>query len=387
MTTPQTTTLQVETAAADPADDNDKNPLILPDRQDTYNEWLSVQGIPVHRGFYIDVNELPLEHWEMKGVPAAFVILEGTGGVNDGYVCEIPPGAKTKPQRHMYEETVYVTKGHGATTIWQPDGKKHTFEWGPGSLFAIPLNANYQHFNSSGLEGARFYAVTNCCFMMNMFHSVDYIFNNNYVFKDRFDGENGDFFSGEGRIQGRLFMTTNFVPDARTIKLYDYSMRGKDSTNLKFNLASQSMGAHISEFPVGSYKKSHRHGPGAHLIILNGKGYTLLWEPGKDEAMKVDWKPGTIVVPPDQWFHQHFNSGAERVRYLAIHRNNWAYKPMAKGSDLKASYTSIKDGGNQVDFEDENPQIHCDFVAELEAAGAQCVMCDYYPHCPKKKAG
>jgi hypothetical protein len=92
-------------------------------------------------------------------------------------------------------------------------------------------------------------------------------------------------------------------------------------------------------------------------------------------------------VPPDQWFHQHFNSGAERVRYLAIHRNNWAYKPLAKNADLQASYTSIKDGGNQVDFEDEDPRIHCDFVAELEAAGAACVMCDYYPHCPKKQQG
>jgi quercetin dioxygenase-like cupin family protein len=382
------TTLQVETVAPEDVDDNEKNPLILPDRQDTYDVWLNAQGIPIYRGFYIDIDELPLEHWELKGVPAAFVILEGTGGMNDAYVCEIPPGAKTKPQKHMYEETIYVTKGHGATTIWQKDGKKHTFEWGPGSLFAIPMNANYQHFNSSGLEGARFYAVTNCCFMMNLFHSVDYIFNNDYVFTDRFDGS-GDYFAGEGKIQGRLFMTTNFVPDARSIKLYDYSARGKDSTNLKFNLAGQSMGAHVSEFPVGSYKKSHRHGPGAHLIILNGKGYSLLWEPGKEDQppMRVEWKPGTIVVPPDQWFHQHFNSGTERVRYLAIHRNNWKYKPLMKNSgDLKASFTSVKEGGYQVEFEDEDPSIHQTFLEALHENGAECDMCAYFGPCPKKHA-
>ena len=71
-------------------------------------------------------------------------------------------------------------------------------------------------------------------------------------------------------------MTTNFVPDTHTIKLTDYSERGKGSTNMKFNLAKQTMGAHISEFPVGTYKKGHRHGPGAHVTILSGQGYTII---------------------------------------------------------------------------------------------------------------
>jgi Cupin domain. len=88
------------------------------------------------RGFFVkDVNTLELEHWDLKGVPCSMVVLDGTGGTNDAYVCEIPAGGKIKPQRHMYEEMVYVTKGYGATSVWQRDGKKHTFEWGPGSMF------------------------------------------------------------------------------------------------------------------------------------------------------------------------------------------------------------------------------------------------------------
>ena len=75
-----------------------------------------------------------LAPWDLKGVPCSFVVLDGTGGVNDAYICEIPPQSKTKPQKHLYEEMVYVTQGYGATSVWQKDGKKHTFEWGPRQL-------------------------------------------------------------------------------------------------------------------------------------------------------------------------------------------------------------------------------------------------------------
>ena len=56
------------------------------------------------------------------------------------------------PQRHLYEEVVYVSEGDGSTQIELPNGEKRSFEWGPTSLFAIPLNATYRHFNGSGHE-------------------------------------------------------------------------------------------------------------------------------------------------------------------------------------------------------------------------------------------
>ena len=33
---------------------------------------------------------------------------------------------------------------------------------------------------------------------------------------------------------------------------------------------------------------------------------------------------------------------------------------------------------------DEDPEIHRTFLAEVEASGAECLMCDYFPKCPKK---
>src|SRR5262245_30140225 len=214
-------------------------------RVDTYHKWQEAQKIPIITGFFVeDVTTVELAPWELKGGLAAFINLEGAGDINDAYVCEIPAGGKLKPQKHMYEEMVFVAKGHGATTVWQNKGKKHTFEWGPGSLFAVPLNAWYQHFNGSGSEPARYFAVTNANFMMNLFHNLDFIFGDDFSFTDRFNPDDEAYFSGKGRVYGRFFMSTNFVADTRTVTLEDYSERGAGSTNMKFDIAGQTVPAH-----------------------------------------------------------------------------------------------------------------------------------------------
>lgn len=357
------------------------NTATKPERLDIHKDWLAAQKIPVVGGFFIDdIDKIELAPWDLMGVPAAFAILEGTGGTNDAQIVEIPPAGKTKPIKHMYESMVYITKGHGNTTVWQKNGRKHSFEWGPGSLFAIPINAHYQHFNSSGSEPARYFAVTNCCFMMKLLHSVDFIFDCDFVFDDRFDPNSPDYFGAEGDRYGR-FLSTNFIPDTRGIQLSDYSERGKDSTTVMLDLAGNSMGAHISEFGVGTYKKAHKHGPGAHVIILTGKGYSMMWPQGS-EPKRFDWGPGSVVVPPDQWFHQHFNAGAEPARYLALRWHNWRFKSaIANAETDQSAQTSVKLGGGQIEFEDEDPAIHRDFHEAMRKAGAHCVM-DYHPECP-----
>ena len=353
-------------------------------RVDTYPKWQEAQKIPIITGFFVeDVTTVELAPWELKGGLAAFVNLDGAGDINDAYVCEIPAGGKLKPQKHMYEEMVFVAKGHGATTVWQSKGKKHTFEWGPGSLFALPLNAWYQHFNGSGSEPARYFAVTNANFMMNLFHNLDFIFGDDFPFTDRFNPDDEEYFSGKGKVYGRFFMSTNFVADTRTVTLEDYSERGAGSTNMKFDIAGQTMTAHISEFPVGTYKKAHRHGPGAHVLILGGKGYTLLW-PETDQPTRVEWKPGSVVVPPNQWFHEHFNSGAQPARYLALRWGSWRFRFMKHLHQEGSTYTSVKAGGAQIEFEDENPDIHKDFEAAVARAGALCQMGGYHPFCTQR---
>ena len=82
-----------------------------------------------------------------------------------------------------------------------------------------------------------------------------------------------------------------------------------------------------------------------------------------------------MVVPPDQWFHQHFNSGATPARYLALRWNNWRYKFMRSQDGEGGTFTSVKLGGGQIEFEDEDPQIHKDFEAAMKVRSGRAATC------------
>lgn len=348
------------------------------ERFDPYTEWQESEGVPSIGGFYIpDINTLELHPWERKGGRGVFVNLDGTGGINDTHVVEITPGGKSAPERHLYEELVYVVSGHGSTTVTSGD-RSQTFEWGTGSLFAIPINATYQHFNGSGLTPARYMSVTNAPTIIRLFHNRDFVMNNPFDFVDRFDAGDDDYFTAEGELAhlwDRKFWTTNFIPDVRRHELHARPDRGAGGLNVSLEFADSTMGAHISQFGVGTYKKAHRHGPGAHVVVLDGVGFSNLWPEGADDQTRCDWGPGAIVVPPENWFHQHFNTGAEPARYLALKFAGKKYKQSVGAPGIpEGSSVSVKEGGWQIEYTDEDPAIHRAFEAELAANGAKCHM-------------
>src|ERR687892_741375 len=128
----------------------------------TYELFLEREGVPAIRAFHIeDIRQLGLHLWARMGSRGVYLNLEGTEGVNDCYIWEIPPGKSLEPQKHLFEEMVFVVSGHGATNVWRAGQKKQTFEWGEGSLFSPPLNAWYQHFNGQGDKPVRLLAMTN----------------------------------------------------------------------------------------------------------------------------------------------------------------------------------------------------------------------------------
>jgi len=151
-----------------------------------YQKWVDSQGIPVLKEFYVkDLGTVELEPWAWKGGLGAYLNLIGTGESNDSYICEIPPGKSLNAQRYLFEEMIYVVGGRGATSVWNEEGDKSTFEWGPGSVFSPPINTWRQHFNGSGSEPARLFAVTSAPLVINLFHNLDFIFDNDFSFTDR----------------------------------------------------------------------------------------------------------------------------------------------------------------------------------------------------------
>src|SRR5438094_7970873 len=100
-----------------------------------YERWKESEGLPTLRGLFVkNLYDLELAPWHSSGDGlAAFVNLEGTGACNDACVAEIPAGKPLKPHRHWFEDTIYILKGEGATSVWISPEAKEPLEWPAGS--------------------------------------------------------------------------------------------------------------------------------------------------------------------------------------------------------------------------------------------------------------
>ncbi len=350
---------------------------------DAYEDWLENEGVKVYEEFYFpSLAKLELGPWERKGGKGAVTHINNRHMPNDCHVVEIKPGGKSEPEHHMYELTIYVVSGTGGTTIWNDEKQKQTFEWHTGSLFSIPLNATYQNFNGSGTEPARYIAVTNAPPMMRLFKDNRFMFNSDFKFESRFAGEE-DYFNGNGKLYKRRVWESNFVANAPDMLLYGWKERGAGGINAMLEMANNNMKSHISEFPIGTYKKAHRHGPGAHLVLLSGTGgFSLVWtKEDRSDMIKCDWQHGSmVVVPSDNCYHQHFNTGTNRARYLALRSGDQGLNSPRGGGGEYAD-KSIKEGGWQIEYADEVRENHEIFEKDLKAHGAPCMMKAFVPWC------
>jgi oxalate decarboxylase/phosphoglucose isomerase-like protein (cupin superfamily) len=343
------------------------------EKETPYTRWVAKEGLEIISALYVrNLHTVELKPWARRGGRGVYINHDASRTSNDCYVCEIPSGGKLAPQRQLFEEMILILDGRGSTSVWNDAGKKVTFEWQKGSLFAIPLNAWHQHFNGSGRQPARYVAVTNFPPVMNLYEDEEFLFNSPYEFKNRFAGE-PDYFANRGEQKG-LLLQTNFVADAINLPLIAAKERGAGGGHIRFNMARGSMNSHISQFPVGTYKKGHRHGPGAHVIILSGQGYSLMWPEG-EEPRRYDWEVGSMIVPPNLWFHQHFNTGTTPARYLAFKHEVVSIR---NAQGVPKAWISQRVGGDQIDYADEEPIVRTLFAEALAKNGLESKMDTYY---------
>lgn len=327
-------------------------------RRDTvYLQWQRAEGIPSYTGNHVsDLYGLEVAPWPRTGQKGAFVNLAAQE-IDDGQLLEIAPGGQTTVQHHFYESLIYVLEGQGATTLWQKNGQKQTVEWQRGSLLSPPLNCYYQHFNLAGEHRARLYAGTTAPATINLLRDPDFVFNSDHVFTYRFNGEEGFFTDPGQRVAGGRAWKTNFVPDLRTFETDPGEYR-IHSTHMSFLMCGNASNVFIAEFPAGHYLPAHRHGAGAHVIILTGQGYSLLNFEGH-ERVKVDWKDGSILSPRHWEFHQHFNTGPTPARYLAF---------TFGGTVIVAQDAHVD--SNQIEYPQEDPEVYELYKRECAERGA-----------------
>ena len=343
-------------------------------------EWMQKEGIPIFEGAHgiEDITELPRRPWARMGGFGTFIVLEGTKQAGKLlYLAEIPAGGALEPEKHMCNELIYILRGRGLCEVWHEGEDKRTFEWGEGSLFAMPTNAWHRLANGGG-EPALFFAFSNAPILIDAFRNTEFLFNCDYKFTDRYTGEADYFVAKDPSARWE----TNFVPDLRTAFLEGEHRKVADGRVTFITMASW-WGVHSSEWPAGKYHKAHYHWPGAVLLGLKSEGYVLLWprqygihpfqDGHGDKVIKLDWKPGSIYSPPNGWFHQHFNTGREPARHLAEKGGRSGFV----GPEGQVEYRgniNVRDGGALIEYEDEDPEIRRMFEEALREKDIEYTM-------------
>ena len=359
-------------------------------RKTTYFRWMAKEGIPVVDGYGVeDVREIATATWARTGGKAAFLNLYGMEGVTGMYVGEIPPGGALKPEKHFYEEVIVILEGQGATEVWQEEGgKKQMFEWNPWSLFAPPLNTWHQLING-GRTPVKYLAVSNAPLVMDIVHNEDFIFNCPYQFTDRYSAAEGFFDQGLKRYEAGMqhIWETNFISDIQTASVDKREVKGAGVGITQFEISGNSLIGHLATWPAARYHKAHYHGAGAILLGLQSSGYVLLWskELGThpfatghgDEVVEIKWKAGSVYCPGGGWFHQHFNTGAESARHLALRYGSRIHPIGFKIADKRSEdgvYIDVKQGGTLIEYADEDPYIRKHYENELLRTGVKSAM-------------
>ena len=82
-----------------------------------------------------------------------------------------------------------------------------------------------------------------------------------------------------------------------------------------------------------------------------------------------------MIVPPNMWYHQHFNTGTTPARYLAFKHEVVSVR---NAQGVPKAWISKRVGGDQIDYADEAPVVRTWFAEALARHGLQSRMEEAY---------
>jgi quercetin dioxygenase-like cupin family protein len=360
-----------------------------------YDFFIESQGIPIHRDIGVHkIQNLPLAPWKRLGGRGTAIQLLGSEHKWGMYVVEVPGAGALNAERHLYEEIYYVVEGRGTTEVWQDKiAKKHAFEWGPGSLFAIPLNAWHRLVNASSAP-ALLLAATTAPNIINLIRNPDFVMDCPYDFLDRFDASD-DYFKPVEEIygdpvRGLAMRRTNIIPDILACELPRDNRRSFNFRRIEPHMAGANFYMKICQYATGQYSKAHKHSSGAILVCIKGKGFSYTWpdrlgmRPWEarlgEQVKKQTYEPvGMISAAPmrGDWFHQHFGTHPDGLRLLVFdgpYGPGFRHGGVPGEHDTDGGAIDTRDGGRAISYVDEDPQIRKAYEAELAVEGMKSGM-------------
>jgi mannose-6-phosphate isomerase-like protein (cupin superfamily) len=285
--------------------------------------WKPFQEKAAREGYCFDLPNMPLVDRPELGDKAVIIKAGGVGQLVQ--LIEIPPGGQTKWHGYGWEGEAlfYVLSGRGETEFRSVGGlPTNKYTWKRNSLFAIPVDHQMQHRNLDKTQPLRLVAWTG--YAINLYP---------YVAEELRSGRQNPAEGPEERA-ATLARTTypgHYVDDLRE---HPVAMREARGNKTAFFNTMATAGhrthpnVHISEL-TGPEAYAHKHGNQPMFIILKGKGYDIWSEAADLKAYEASVKAKTAhtspydvgtmcAVPAGPHWHQHFSTGTDPLRYLAV---------------------------------------------------------------------
>lgn len=245
---------------------------------------------------------------------AAFDSLAGntTLGI---HLSEVPPGAEKQGHRHLDEATFYIVSGHGWTELRQGDDvPDQRVDWRAGDLVTIPSNAWHKHYNADPDRPALQLAFKNTRFLRKIFHSREFVYQNDFRFHDRYDDEPDYWTRREPGNHGKV--RVNHVPDVVADSVEPDPDAGRGVGIRRYSMGGHRVIDHaLFEIAPGGHVREHRPLAEEAMLILQGSGRTTIRSDDGREAT-VDWTAGDLLSAPFNTLRRHDQVGPDAVRYL-----------------------------------------------------------------------